>query len=193
MQSFRFLPVFIAAIFALQAATPGRYLTSANRKIAAIEKNRWPANGAVSFSVPELVALGMQQANQNLPGVVSKPQLELRSGAATATALVDFDKLEQLNGQKHSSSTDWLVSKMLNGQREVSVSVDLTSGGGKMTVHPTKVSIGGVEVSGPTLDMLIKTFITPKYPDAVIDKPFVLPNHTDRIAVNPTAAVAHRK
>ena len=171
---------------------PARYLTSANQKVTAIQKNRWPSNGVVAFTVPELIALGMEQANQNLPGVLSKPELHLANRAATATALVDFDKLEQLRGQSHSSS-NWLVSKMLKGQREVSVSADITSSGGKMTVHPTRVSIADVEVSGSTLDMLIQNFVTPHYPDAVINKPFVLPNHMSRIDVNPAAAVAHRK
>ena len=193
MQCFlRFLPALITAALVIQAAAPGRYLTSANRKVTAIERNRWPSNGAVAFSPLELVALGMEQANQNLPGVLSEPELELGSGSATATALVDFDKLGQLRGDDHSSS-NWLVSKMVKGQREVSVSVDLTSGGGQLTVHPTKVSIAGVEVSGSTLDFLIQNFVTPHYPDAVINKPFALPNHMSRIEVNSSAAVAHRR
>jgi hypothetical protein len=193
MQSFlRFLPVLITAVLTTQAAAPTRSKISADRKVAAIQKNHWPANGAIAFSVPELIALGMEQANVNLPGVLSKPELQLAKGAATATALVNFDKLEQMRGQDEPSS-DWLVSKMLNGQRKVTVSGDLTSGGGKMTVHPTRVSIAGVEVSGSALDMLIKTFVTSRYPNAVIDKPFVLPNHISRVDVDPAAAVAHRK
>jgi hypothetical protein len=190
--SLRFLPVLIAAVLVIEAAMPAGSLTSANQKVTAIQKNRWPYSGAIAFSVPELIALGMEQANRNLPGVLSKPQLHLASGAATATALVDFDKLEQLRGQSGSSS-NWLVSKMLKGQREVSVSADITSGGGKMTVHPSRVSIADVEVSGSTLDMLIQNFVTPHYPNAVINKPFALPNHVSRIDVNPAAAVARRK
>jgi hypothetical protein len=193
MQTFlRLLPILITAVLTAQAAAPTPNKTSADRKVAAIQKNHWPANGAIAFSVPELIALGMEEANLNLPGVVSKPELQLAKDAATATALIDFDKLEQMRGQ-NSSPPDWLVSKMLNGQRKVSVSVDLTSGGGKMTVHPTRVAIAGVEVSGSALDMLIKSFVMPHYPNAVIDKPFVLPNRISHIDVNPAAAVAHRK
>lgn len=188
----RFLPVLVTAVLTTQAAAPTLNKTSADRKAAAIQKNHWPADGAIAFSVPELIALGMEQANLTLPGVVSKPELQLEKGAATATALINFDKLEQMRGQ-NGSAPDWFVSKMLNGQRTVSVTVDLTSGGGKMTVHPTRVAIAGVEVSGSALDMLIKSFVTPHYPDTVIDKPFVLPNHISRIDVNPAAAVAHRK
>lgn len=62
-----------------------------------------------------------------------------------------------------------------------------------MTVHPSRVSIADVEVSGSTLDMLIQNFVTPHYPNAVINKPFALPNHVSRIDVNPAAAVARRK
>lgn len=193
MQYFpRFLPALLTAALIVQAAAPTRYLTSANQKVTAIEKNRWPSNGIVAFSTPELIALGMEQATRNLPGVVSRPELHLAQRAATATALVNFDKLEQLRDQEPSSPS-WLVSKMLRGSREVSVSADVTSSGGKMTVHPTRVSIAGVEVSGATLDMLIQTFVTPNYPDAVVNKPFALPNDISRIEVNRSAAVAHRK
>jgi hypothetical protein len=50
------------------------------------------------------------------------------------------------------------------------------------------VEIGGLAVSGSTLDFLIHTFFMPLYPNAKIDEPFELADRIDRIEVTPAAA-----
>src|SRR5690242_17741939 len=127
---------------------------SAELKMRNIETNRWPEKRAISFSAPELVALGMSEVAQTAPGALYRPSLQLHAGGGVATAVIDFDKLQKLSGGK-SSGSDWLLSKLLSGQHDVSVAVEIRSGAGLMTIHPTEVTIGGVAASGSTLDFLV--------------------------------------
>ena len=67
-------------------------------------------------------------------------------------------------------------------------SVEIQSARGRATVHVTRVEIGGLAVSGASLDFLINTFLLPLYPNAKIDEPFALAHGVDRIEVTPAAA-----
>jgi hypothetical protein len=140
-----------------------------------------------------LLALGVENANATLPGVLYNPELKLTQGGATANATVDFDRLRQLSPSKEDSTRDWLMSKMFTGRHPVSVSVETSSSKGQMTVHPTSVSVSGVTMSGNTLDFLIRNFILSRYPDAAIDKPFALAKNVERIDVKPGQAVVVAK
>ena len=62
-----------------------------------------------------------------------------------------------------------------------------------MTVHLVRVEIGGLAVSGSTLDFLIHTFFLPLYPNAKIDEPVELADGIDRIEVTPAAARVYIK
>ena len=64
---------------------------------------------------------------------------------------------------------------------------------GRATVHLVRVEIGGLAVSGATLDFLIDTFFRPLYPDAKIDEPFELSDRVDRIVVTPAEARVYIK
>ena len=66
------------------------------------------------------------------------------------------------------------MSTLVTGLHLVSVSVQVTSGDSRMTVHPTSVTISGVTMSGRALHFLIQQFLIPRYPKAVIDRPFAL-------------------
>jgi hypothetical protein len=162
---------------------------SAELKMRNIEKNRWPENRAISFSAPELVALGITEVAQTAPGAVYRPSLQLHAGGGVATAVIDFDKLQKLSG----SGSDWLLSKLLSGQHDVSVAVEIRSGAGLMTIHPTEVTIGGVAASGTTLDFLVDHVVRSYYPQAVINRPFKLANNIERVDVTPSSAVVYRK
>jgi hypothetical protein len=126
------------------------------------------------------------------PGAVKHPGLTLGHNTATVTAVVDFDRLQQ-NSTGKDTSDSWLYSQLLTGQHPITVSVDITSSSGTMTIHPTAISVSGVTLSGKGLQFLLKNFVLPRYPDAVIDRPFPLSNHIERIEVNPGSAIVVRK
>src|SRR5689334_10266254 len=127
------------------AAVPDR--VSAEQKVQLIKENRWPRTHSISFDTQELVALGMSGINETAPGVISHPVLALRDGGATATAMVDFDLLRRSYSDQGNAKS-WIAGKLFTGQHPVSVTVHVSSGNGKMTVHPESVAISGVTVSG---------------------------------------------
>jgi hypothetical protein len=182
---------FFLLALATCADTP-RQLISAQYKVDLIQKDRWPRNDAISFNSEELVALGMAQINPAAPGAVERPQLTLGRNGATARAVINFDRLRQ-NSSRTNSTGEWLYSRFLTGERPVTVTVEVSSRAGTMTIHPTSVTISGVTLSGGGLEFLLNTFLLPRYPDAVIDRPFPLRSNIDRIQVSAENALVIRK
>ncbi len=56
-----------------------------------------------------------------------------------------------------------------------------------------RVEIGGLAVTGTTLDFLIHTFFMPLYPNAKINQEFELADGIDRIEVTPAEARVYIK
>lgn len=189
MRSFTSLLRCIAVAAVLSLASEAS-LTPAQQKISMIERGRWPASGSIAFTPRELLALGMSQINAAAPGAVLNPTLHLGQNGATATALVDFDLLKNAN---RSGQSNGLLSRLISGQQSVSVSVGITSAHGKMTVHPTAVSVSGYSVTGPALNFLVQNFLVSPYPETVIDRPFALPPGVSRVEVNTKSALVYRR
>jgi hypothetical protein len=79
------------------------------------------------------------------------------------------------------------MSKLLDGERPVSVTARVRSSAGRATVDIQRVEISGLAIDGGTLDFLIQNFLIPMYPEAVIGKPFELGHGIDRLDVSPSA------
>ena len=124
-----------------------------------------------------------------MPEGVRQPRLELGNGTATANALVDFLKVRQGQGE----TTNWLIAKLIEGEKAVKVNARIKSAGGMATVYLERVEIGGLAVSGNTLDILIRTFFLPLFPNAKINTPFELADGLERIEVSPSEARAVMK
>jgi hypothetical protein len=160
-------------------AAPNDYL-SAKQKFDSIESDRLRAGSRVELSVGELDAY----AGQAVPAGVRNPRLQLVApGVATGTAMVDFGKLRRAHGYQ----TGWLMSKLLDGDRPVSVTARIRSAGGQATVDLQRVEISGLAIDGPTLDFLIQNVLLPLYPDAVVGRPFELGHRIERLDVGPAA------
>jgi hypothetical protein len=158
---------------------------SAQGKIQQIEGDKLPSGSRIVFSAAELNAYIQHQVPTVTAGV-RQPRLELLGqGVARAGALVDFAKLRASEG--HPSG--WLLSMLLEGEHPVSVTARINSSAGQATVHVQQVEIGGVSVSGATLDFLIQHFLLPLYPDAVVDRPFALAHRIDRVEVENGRAI----
>jgi hypothetical protein len=95
--------------------------------------------------------------------------------------MVDFLRMRQAQGK----DTNALLAKLLEGERPLTISVRLESGGGRCTVYLTRVEISGVSLEGTMLDFLVKTFFLPLFPDAKINVPFDLGYEMDRIEIRP--------
>ncbi|HTW66237.1 MAG TPA: hypothetical protein VME17_16550 [Bryobacteraceae bacterium] len=151
------------------------------RRLDLIDSGKAKPGEVFHFTPAELNAWVRVKA----PGIVHAgfrdPQLQLGDGMAHASALIDFLKARQAKGIE----TNWLVAKLIQGEKLVTADASIQSAHGKATVHLIRVEIGGLAVTGAPLDFLIQNFFLPFYPDAKIDEPFELADGVDRIVVTP--------
>ena len=154
---------------------------SAQKKMDSIESDRLKAGTRVEFAPAELNAYAEHEA----PAGVRNPRIQLGTReVVTGSALVDFNKVERAQGNKPG----WLMSKLLEGERPVSVKVRIRSGHGEATVEVERVEISGIAMDGRTLEFLIQNVLLPLYPSAVVGKPFELGHRIEKLDVG-TAAV----
>jgi hypothetical protein len=177
-------PLVFALSMACVAATvpaPADY-ASARRKLDSIKEGKAPAGSTVVFTKPEIEAWARVEIPKTIPQGFRDPRVELAEGAATGRATVDLLKMRQAQGQE----MNWLIAKLIEGERPLAASVRLRSSGGWCTVDMTRVEISGVAATGSVLDFLVRTFFLSLYPDAKIGKPFELGYHIERIEVHPS-------
>jgi hypothetical protein len=161
------------------AAVSGDY-ASAQQKFALIEAERLRPGTRVVLSLRELQAY----AEHDVPDGVRNPRLQVPApGVATGTAMVDFGKVRRAQGYHPG----WLMSRLLDGERPVSVTARIQSAGGKATVQVQRVEISGLEIDGGTLDFLIQNFLIPMYPEAAVGRPFELGHRIEKLDIQPSA------
>jgi hypothetical protein len=167
------------AVACVALASTGDYV-SAKRKFDLIESDRSRPGTRVELTAGELNAY----IEHEVPTGVRNPKLEVVSpGIATGTALIDFGQVRRAQGY----SPGWLMSKLLDGERPVSVTVRITSAHGQATVDVQRVVVSGLEIDGKTLDFLIRNFLLAMYPDAAVGRPFELGHRIERLDVQPAA------
>jgi hypothetical protein len=159
---------------------------SAKRKLASIQQRRLPPGSSVNFTAREIDAWARVEIPKEIPRGFREPHVHLGEGDATGSAMVNFLKMRQANGQ----TTNWFMSKLLEGERPLEVSIRLHSSGGQCTVDLTRVEISGVAAEGSVLDFLLRTFFLSVYPQAKIGEPFRLGYNIDRLEIHPTGVVA---
>jgi len=177
------------ATFALTAHAADALFERADRKLDMIQAGKVPRGAVVHFSKAEINAWARVKVQQVVPEGMRDPRVELGEESATGYALADFLKMRQAKGQ----STNWFMTRLLEGERPLVVAVHLESGGGRCIVHLDRVQIAGASANGTVLDFLIKTFFLPLYPDAKIDEPFDLGYGIDRIDLHPAGAAVTMK
>ncbi len=173
-------PAAIVLLVSLVAGAANSDYSSAKQKLDSIELERVRPGARVTLSYAELNAYAREEA----PVGVRNPRLTVTSpGVATGTALIDFGKLERNAG----GQPGWLMSKLLDGERPVSVTARIRTANGRATVEVDRVEISGVVIDGRTLEFLIQNFLVPLYPEAVIGRPFELSHRIDHVTVAPAA------
>jgi hypothetical protein len=171
----------IAFITTLHAADP--LYERVEQKLDAIETRKVPRGSTVKFTLAEINGWARVKVPQVVPEGMRDERVELGEGTATGYAIADFLRMRQAKGQ----ATNWFMSKLLEGERPLAVSVRLDSAAGRCIVHLTSVQISGAVANGTVLDFLIKTFFLPLYPDAKINEPFDLDYDMDHIDIHPQA------
>lgn len=154
---------------------------SARRKLDLIEAGRLPARSRVHLGERELNAYVRAKAESVAPDGLRNPLLKLGHSRATATALIDFAKLQK----RGDRPLDRLMTKLLEGERPVRVDAMIRSSGGIAVVELERVEISGLAIQGAALDFLVDRFLIPRYPQATIGEPFALKHRIDRLLVEP--------
>jgi hypothetical protein len=175
----RLLILLAAASLAVSAADP--LYESAERKLDLIESGQASPGSVITFSPPEMNAWALVRMPEIVPEGIRRQRVELGNGTANGYALADFQKMRQGTGV----DTNWLIARLIEGERPLKVAVRVASGGGRCTVYVTQVEISNRVISAAVLDFVIKTFFLPLYPEAKINEPFELGYNIDRVDIRP--------
>lgn len=168
----------LAAIFLVSSVCAFDYYTSARQKVDLIESGKLQPGARIDLSASELNAFAAKEA----PVGVRNARLVLESQErVSGTALVDFGKLRRAQGYEPG----WLMSRLLDGERAVTATARIRTGGGKVTVDVEKASISGLEIDGKTLDFIVQNFVLPFYPDAMVGRPVPMGYRIDRLQLAP--------
>lgn len=159
---------------------------SAASKLDLIRSGRVAPGSTITFTAREVNAFAASQLPVYIPHGLRNPRMELGNGSITGTALVDFVQLRRAAGQ----TTNWFLTKLIEGERPVRVATSIQSAHGSATVYLRSVEISGVAVSGSSLDFLINNFVRPVFPYALVNEPFPLLDNIERIEVRPNGASA---
>jgi hypothetical protein len=158
------------------------YCRSALAKLHSLELGQVKPGAVVTFSVQEINSWAYYMIPGIVPEGIRKEKVTLANDAGTAFALMDLLKMRHAQGK----ATNWIMAKMIEGERPVTIAIRLQSGGGQCLVDLTRVEISGAVASGSVLDFLIKTFFLPLYPSAKIGQKFEIGYNIDRIDLRPT-------
>jgi len=176
------LAVVLAVCVPLLCGSYAEYL-SAQHKFRLIESDRLHHGSRVTLTKGELNAWVRQEIAESFPRGVRESRLELGTGTAVGSALIDFGQIRRQQGKPPG----WLMSKILDGERPVEVTAAIRSSGGRATVDVQSVKISGIAIEGRVLDFLIHNYLLPNYPDAKVGQPFELSHGIDRLDVKPAA------
>jgi hypothetical protein len=178
--------VFGISVVLLGSALGAAYTEYATcqKKFDLIESGHLHGGSHIELTPGELTAYAAAVA----PPGVRNPQLHLTApGMATGSALVDFGKLRRSQGYKPG----WLMSKLLDGERPVSVTARIHSEAGHATVDVQSVEISGMTIDGRTLDFLIQNFLLAMYPTAAVGRPFELGHNIRKVDVLPRGVIVY--
>lgn len=152
-------------------------------KFSLIEHERLKPGSRVVLTPAELNAYARQEIAEVAPDGVRNPRLELGSGTASASALIDFGKLRRAQGKPPGR----ILAYLLDGERPVTIAARIRSSGGTATVDVQEVQISGVTIEGRMLDFLIRNYLMQAYPNAKVGQPFALGHRIERLDVQPSA------
>jgi hypothetical protein len=171
--------LIVAALVAVAFAPVEDYV-SAKRKFDLIDSDRLRPGSKLTLTPRELNAY---VAHEVPPGVRNTKLEVVGPGVAMGSALIDFGQVRRAQGHPPG----WLMSKLLDGERPVSVTARIVSSHGQATVEVQRVEVSGIEIDGKTLDFLVQNVLLQMYPDAAVGRPFELGHRIDRLDVEPAA------
>src|SRR5580658_11296266 len=119
-----FVPVLIAG---------DQYFQSAEAKLDTIEGGKAKRGSIIVFSLQEINSWARYKVPEIVPQGIRDQRVTLANDSGTAYALMDFLKMRHAQGK----DPGWLISHLIEGERPVTISIHLQSGGGQATVDLT--------------------------------------------------------
>jgi hypothetical protein len=178
----------LAVIVLLMALSASDYF-SAKQKLSIIEAEKMKPGSVLVFSPAEVNAYAQHQVRRNGVAGVRDPYFEIHNGRMRASALIDFLKLQETNGEPPG----WLMRQLLSGERPVTVDLRVMSNGGRCRVDVERLEVSGVPVEGRGLEFLIDHFFRPRFPDAKIGQWFELQYRLEAIELGPNGVLVRAK
>ena len=123
-----------ALLLASLAFSPAEDYASAKRKLDLIDSGRLRPGAKVTLTAREL---NDYVAHEAPPGVRNTRLDIVSPGVATGSATIDFGKLRRAQGHPPG----WLLSKLLDGERPVSVTARVVSSDRHATVEIERVEV----------------------------------------------------
>jgi hypothetical protein len=172
----------LTMLFAPLLMAGDQYFDSAEAKLDTLEQGKAKPGSVIVFSLQEINSWARYKVPEIVPQGIRNQRVTLGLDTGTAYALMDFLKMRHAEGK----ATNWLMTRLIEGERPVTISIHMQSGGGYAIVDLTRVEISGAVASGSVLDFLIKTFFMPLYPAAKIGEKFEIGYGIDRIDIRAT-------
>jgi hypothetical protein len=158
-----------------------QYFQSAEAKLDSIENSKAKRGSVIVFSLQEINSWARYKVTEIVPQGIRNQRVTLANDSGTAYAMMDFLKMRHAEGK----ATGWFMSRLIEGERPVTIFIHMQSGDGYAQVDLTRVELSGAVASGAVLDFLIKTFFMPLYPTAHIGEKFEIGYGIDRIDIRP--------
>lgn len=155
---------------------------SARRKADLIENDQAKPGSVIAFSGAEANAYAREEARREVGEALRNAKVWFSQGKASGSATLDFVKLQTARGRPPGLLLRW----MLQGDKEVQVSVKIEARDGKAKIDIDEVYLDGVGIPKGAVDLLIEYYLLPRFPDAKIGEWFDLRHRIERITVAPS-------
>jgi hypothetical protein len=154
---------------------------SFQRKLEMVQHNatlETPESRPSIFFEEEINAYFSERRLPNMPDGVKSVRFQLRPANVTAHTTVDFDELRRQRNVRNP------MLSVFTGQHDCEVQAVVGSAGpGKVRVRVESVSIDGVSIPMPLVEMFIDRFVNPKYPAVGVDREYSLPARIDSAVI----------
>jgi hypothetical protein len=183
MQTGRCLPwvlVLLAAGASTALAGTPEY-RRAKQKVQLIESEQAAPGSTIVFTPGEINDWARFTVPTYVPKGFSGLSISLGDGTATGRAMIDFARV------RHADDADLsVVEKLIAGERPVLVSVSVKSANGICNVDLNRLQISNVSATGYVLELLIKAFVLPMFPEVKVGEPFELRHRIEQITIKPS-------
>ena len=117
------------------------------------------------------------ELSPSYPPGVSQIRLTFQPNRILGSSLVDFDKLKEGRRVPPNPLADFL----LRGEHTVAAQGTLWGANGTAEFHLEWVTLDGVTLPRTVVEFLIEHYLESRYPEAAIDRPFLLPFAIDSL------------